>query len=69
MAPQVRRDLMGGAWLANLHSNQTVAVDRDAIRLVVRTAARLNIYRPEAGGVLAWELVPASDPSRRCARG
>jgi hypothetical protein len=55
-APQVRRDLMGGAWLANLSGHQTVAVDRDAIRLVARTAARLSVYRPEAGGMLGWLL-------------
>jgi hypothetical protein len=48
--------MMGGAWLANLSGHQTVAVDRDAVRLVARTAARLSVYRPEAGGVLAWEL-------------
>jgi hypothetical protein len=57
-APQVRRDLMGGAWLANLSGHQTVAVDRDAIRLVARTAARLSIYKPAAGGVLAWTPAP-----------
>jgi hypothetical protein len=55
-APQVRRDLMGVAWLANLNGHQTVAVDREAIRLVTRTAARLSVYRPGAGGVLAWKL-------------
>jgi hypothetical protein len=32
------------------------AVDRDAIRLVARTAARLSIDKPAAGGVLAWTL-------------
>jgi hypothetical protein len=25
-APQVRRDVMGGAWLANLNGHQTVAI-------------------------------------------
>jgi hypothetical protein len=55
-APQVRRELMGAAWLANLRGHQTVAIDREAIRLVGRTAARLSIYRPEAGGALPWEL-------------
>jgi hypothetical protein len=55
-APQLRRDLMGGAWMANMRAHQTVAIDRDAIRVVARTAARLSIYRPQAGGVLAWEL-------------
>jgi hypothetical protein len=51
-ASQVRRELMGGAWMANLRSHQTVAIDRDRIGLVARTAARLSIYRPAAGGVL-----------------
>jgi hypothetical protein len=55
-APQVRRELMGGAWLANLRGHQTVAIDRDRIKLVARTAAHLSIYRPAAGGVLPWEL-------------
>jgi hypothetical protein len=54
--PQVWRDLMGVARLANLRGHQTVAIDRDAIRLVARTAARMSIYRPAAGGVLAWSL-------------
>jgi hypothetical protein len=30
--------------------------DLDAIRLVTRTSARLSVYRPEAGAVLAWEI-------------
>jgi hypothetical protein len=47
---------MGGAWLANLSGHQTVAIDRGAIKLVARTAARLSVYRPGPGGVLAWEL-------------
>jgi hypothetical protein len=47
---------MGGAWLANLRIHQQVAIDRDAIRLVTRTAARLSVYRSRAGGVLACEL-------------
>jgi hypothetical protein len=56
-APAVRREMMGGAWLANLSGHQTVAVDRDAIRLVARTAARLSVYKPKTGSVLAWEVI------------
>ena len=55
-AAQVRRDLMGGAWLANLHGHQTTAIDRTAIRITTRTAARMSVYKPAAGGVLSWEL-------------
>jgi hypothetical protein len=44
-ASQVRREMMGGAWLANLSGHQTVVVDRDAIRLVARMAARLSAYK------------------------
>lgn len=59
-APQVRRDIMGGAWLACRPGYQTLAIDHEAIRIVGRTAARLSIYPPAPGGVLAWELtVPA----------
>jgi predicted RNA polymerase sigma factor len=55
-ASQVRRELMGEAWMANLRGHQTVAIDRDRIGLVARTAARLSIYRPAVGGVLPWEI-------------
>jgi hypothetical protein len=57
-APQARREMMGGVWLANLRGRQTIAIDRDAVRLVARTAAHLSVYRPAAGGVLAWSLRP-----------
>jgi hypothetical protein len=55
-APQARRDMLGGAWLANLHGDrQTTAVDPTAIRITTRTAARLSIYKPAGGGTLAWD--------------
>jgi hypothetical protein len=41
---------------------KALAVDRDAIRLVARTAARLSVYCPGPGGVLACRQ------SRRCSR-
>jgi hypothetical protein len=56
VAPRNRLSRMGGAWLASLHNHRVVQVDPEAIRLVTRTSARLSIYRPEDGGVLAWEL-------------
>lgn len=56
-ARQVRREMMGGAWLATLHGDrQTTSVDPTAIKITTRTAARLSIYRPAPGGVLAWSL-------------
>jgi hypothetical protein len=68
-APAVRRDMLGGAFLACHPGYQTIAIDPVAIRVVVRTSSRLSVYKPAAGGVLAWELVSTADPSRRCARG
>jgi hypothetical protein len=59
IAPRNRISRMGGAFLACLHNHRVVQVDPDAIRLVTRTSARLSIYRPEAGAVLAWELCKA----------
>jgi hypothetical protein len=47
---------MGGAFLASLRAHRVIAVDALAIRVVARAAARLSIYRPAAGAVLAWEL-------------
>jgi hypothetical protein len=47
---------MGGAWLACLRGHCVVQVDPEAIRVVTRTSARLSVYRPEDGSVLAWEL-------------
>jgi hypothetical protein len=37
-----------------------IEVDAIAIRIVFRTASRLSIYKPAAGGVLAWEVCGAS---------
>jgi hypothetical protein len=56
VAPRARLSRMGGAWLASLRNHQVIQVDPEAIRLVTRTSARLSVYRPEEGGVLAWEL-------------
>jgi hypothetical protein len=47
---------MGAAFLACLRDHRVIAVDAVAVRVVARTAARLSIYRPEAGVVLAWKL-------------
>jgi len=55
-APRARVGRLGGGWLACSRSHQVVGVDATGIRLVTRTSARLSIYRPEDGGVLAWEL-------------
>jgi hypothetical protein len=33
-----------------------IQVDPEAIRVVTRTAARLSIYRPEDGAMLAWSI-------------
>jgi hypothetical protein len=55
-APRARRSCMGGAFLASLRAHQVIGVDPQRIRVVTRTAARLSVYRPEDGGVLAWEL-------------
>jgi hypothetical protein len=59
VAPRNRLSRMGGAWLACLRNHQVIQVDREAIRLVTRTSARQSIYRPEDGGVLAWEIALA----------
>jgi hypothetical protein len=56
VAPRARLSRMGGAWLASLRNHQVIQVDREAIRLVTRTSARMSIYRPEDGGVLAWTI-------------
>jgi hypothetical protein len=55
-APRARLSRMGGAFLACLRTHQVICIDPEAIRLVTRTSARLAVYRPEAGGVLAWEI-------------
>jgi hypothetical protein len=55
-APMARRSRMGGAFLASLRSHQVIAVDTQRIRVVTRAAARLSMYRPEEGAMLAWEL-------------
>jgi hypothetical protein len=56
VAPRARLSRMGGAFLACLRSHQVIGVDAQRIRLVTPTSARLSIYRPEDGGVLAWEV-------------
>ena len=39
-----------------LGDHRLIAVDAGAVRVVARTAARLSIYGPETGAVLAWNL-------------
>jgi hypothetical protein len=56
VAPRNRLSRMGGGWLVSLRNRQVIQVDPEAIRLVTRTSARMSIYRPEVGGVLAWEI-------------
>jgi hypothetical protein len=56
VAPRNRLSRTGGAFLASLRAYQVIEVDAERIRVVTRTSARLSIYRPEDGGVLAWEL-------------
>jgi hypothetical protein len=56
VAPRARLSRMGGAFVACLRAHRVVAVDAEAVRVVSRTASRLSVYRPEGGGVLAWEL-------------
>jgi hypothetical protein len=63
---------MGAAWLALMRAHRVVSIDAVAIRVVAKTAARLSIYRPEAGAVLAWEMchrVQPADRQRRCPLG
>jgi hypothetical protein len=55
-APRARLSRMGGAFLSLLRAHQVIEVDAERVRVVTRTAARLSVYRPEDGGVLAWEL-------------
>jgi hypothetical protein len=55
-APRARLSRMGGAFLASLRAHHVIEIDAERIRVVTRTAARLSIYRPEPGAVLAWEL-------------
>jgi hypothetical protein len=50
---------MGGAFLASLRAHQVIEVDTHLIRVVTRTSARMSVYHPEAGGMLAWELCKA----------
>jgi hypothetical protein len=49
----------GGAFLASLRAHQVIGLDAQRIRVVTRTSARMSIYRPEDGGVLAWALCKA----------
>jgi hypothetical protein len=55
-APYAHVGRMGAAWVACMRAHCVVSVDPVAIRFVARTAARLSIYRPEAGAALAWTL-------------
>ena len=59
VAPRARVARMGAAFLACAPGRQVLSVDGEAIRIVTRTAARLSVYRPAEGAVLAWELVKA----------
>jgi hypothetical protein len=54
--PHARLQHMGGAFLACRSDCQTIGVDSTAIILVVRTSSRMRVYKPAAGGVLAWGL-------------
>jgi hypothetical protein len=56
IAPRARLSRMGGAFLASLPGRQMLGVDTRRIALVTRTSARLSVYCPEAGGVLAWDV-------------
>jgi hypothetical protein len=58
VAPRARVGRMGAAFLVALRGHQVVEVDRHAITMVSRTAARLRLFRGEAdpGVVLAWKL-------------
>jgi hypothetical protein len=58
VAPRARVGRMGAAFLVALRGHQVVEVDYRAITMVVRTSARLRVYRGEvdAGAVLAWDL-------------
>jgi hypothetical protein len=58
-APRARLSRTGGAFLASLRAHQVIGVDTQRIRVVTRTSARMSVYRPEDGGVLAWELCKA----------
>jgi hypothetical protein len=55
-APRARLSRLGGAFLVGLRAHQVIEVDTQRIRVVTRTSARMSVYRPEAGGVLAWSL-------------
>jgi len=55
-APRNRLSRMGGAFLASLPGRQVLGVDTRRIALITRTSAKLSVYRPADGGVLAWEL-------------
>jgi hypothetical protein len=63
-APYTRVGRMCGAFLANASDHRVIAVDAVAIRVVVRTAARLSVYRPDSGAVLAWEAGPGGTSVR-----
>jgi hypothetical protein len=55
-APRARLSRTGGAFLASLSAHQVIGVDTHRIHVVTRTAARMSIYKPEEGAVLAWSL-------------
>jgi hypothetical protein len=54
--PYVRLSRWGGGFLAALPNRTVLSVDAKAIRILTTSGARQSIYRPEPGGVLAWEL-------------
>jgi hypothetical protein len=55
-APRNRLSRMGVAFLASLPGRQVLGVDTRRIALIARTSAKLSVYRPADGGVLAWEF-------------
>jgi hypothetical protein len=57
-APWVNLAACGAAWLVARAGYQVLAVGRDDILVVARSASRLRIYRaaPDPDAVLAWEI-------------
>jgi hypothetical protein len=56
VAPYARIGRIGGAFVASLRAHQVIGVDAQRIRVVTRTSARMSIYRPDDGAVLARSL-------------
>jgi hypothetical protein len=65
VAPRARVGRMGGALLTCAPRRRVVEVDTKRIAPITRTSARLRVYRPEAGGMPAWELCAESPPAAR----